>query len=249
MQEELENVHDMWNDKLFLEYKKCVKGKVVESFMNSFSSNRPELRSALPVFAIMQTFPNHKFVLRDNQDLKRESPCGICSTAYGYPKELNEKKLETLLMCINTGGLIGHDLPYYYHYLHFFNGNADVNDIKVNEEDIRIFSEILDILLNIEENDTLKKEVIKSIGKIKGFKTKPEQRQVLLETLGYCSILETEKYKGLLKEYTNLAVAPRKTHSSDWNYPVDFWLGKDGINKEAFKFWFGDYKELEKYWK
>jgi hypothetical protein len=249
MQEKLENIHDIWIDKLFEEYKQCVKEKVIESFIGSFSSNKHDLRSALPVFAIMQTFPNHKFVLRENQDLKRESPCGICSNGYGYPKELNEKNIETLLMCIDTGGLIGHDLPYYYHYLDFFNNNKDVENIKVNEEDIRIFSEILDIVLDTEEDATLKKDVVKRIGKIKGFKTKPEQRQVLLETLGYCSILETDVHKGLLGKYINLSVAPRKTHSSDWNYPVDFWLGKDGINKKAFKFWFGDYKELEKYWK
>jgi hypothetical protein len=249
MQEKLENVHDMWNVKLFEEYKRSNKEIIIASFLASFSSNKKELRSGLPVFAIMQTFPKHEFVLRENQDLARESPCEICSTAYGYPKELSEKNLEILNICINEGGLIGHRLSNYYNYLHVFNSNADVKNVKVNEEDLRIFSEILDILLNIEENDTLKKEALKSIAKIKGLRTTLEQRQVLLETLGYCSILETVKYKGLLKEYTNLAVAPRKTHSSDWNYPVDFWLGKDGINKEAFKFWFGDYKQLEKYWK
>lgn len=76
-----------------------------------------------------------------------------------------------------------------------------------------------------------------------------DKKKALLETLGYCSILETNEHKGFLKKYTNLASAPRKTHSSDWNYPVDFWLGKDGINKDAFKFWFGEYKELEQFWR
>ncbi|KIQ16520.1 hypothetical protein RT99_20885 [Flavobacterium sp. MEB061] len=248
MQEELENVHDIWNIKLFEEYEKCDKKIIVDSFLASFSSNKRELRSALPVYAIMQTFPNHKFILRENQILARESPCGICSTAYGYPKELSEKSLEILYLCINEGGLIGHGLSNYYNYLHVFNSN-EIKNAEVKDEDFRIFSEILDIILNTEENDTLKKTVLKNIGKIKGLKITVEQRQVLLETLGYCSILETDKYKGLLEKYTNLSVAPRKTHSSDWNYPVDFWLGKDGINKEAFKFWFGNYKQLEKYWK
>ncbi|MFD1602893.1 hypothetical protein ACFSJW_24695 [Flavobacterium artemisiae] len=249
MQKELENVHDIWNSKLFEEYKKCDKSTIVASFLASFSSNKRELRSGLPVFAIMQTIPNHKFVLRENQELKRESPCKVCSTAYGYPKTLDEKALEILYMCINEGGLLGHRLSNYYNYLYAFNNNEDVKNVKVNNDDIRIFSEILDIIVSTEEDDTLKRNTLKSIGKIKGLKTTSEQRQVLLETLGYCSILETDKYKGLLEEYTNLAVAPKKTHSSDWNYPVDFWLGKDGINKKAFKYWFGDYKELEKYWK
>ncbi len=87
------------------------------------------------------------------------------------------------------------------------------------------------------------------IGNIRGFKSNTEQRQALLETLGYCSILETKEHKGLLEHYTNCASTPRKTHSSDWNYPVDFWSGKDGINKQAFRFWFEEYKELEQFWK
>ena len=121
--------------------------------------------------------------------------------------------------------------------------------VKPTESDFRIFSEILTILLAADEKDTVKKTVQLKIGKIKGFKSTTEQRKALLETLGYCSILETNEHKGFLKKYTNLASAPRKTHSSDWNYPVDFWLGKDGINKDAFKFWFGEYKELEQFWR
>ncbi|MET3028823.1 hypothetical protein ABXT06_19250 [Flavobacterium sp. UW10123] len=249
MKEKLANFHNIWNDKLFKEYKKTTKEKIVASFLASFSSNKPELRSGLPVFAIMQTLPDHEFILVEDQTLIRESPCAICSTAFGYPKELDGEEKEILNLCIGSGGLIGNDLSDYYYYLHSFNNNKSDEIMGVEDEDIRIFSEILDILLNVEENDTLKKEVLRSMKKIKGFKTGQEQSQVLLETLGYCSILETTKYKGLLKEYTNLAIAKRKTHSSDWRYPVDFWIGKDGINKEAFKFWFGDYKQLENYWK
>lgn len=33
MQEKLENVHDIWIDKLFEEYKQFVKEKVIESFI------------------------------------------------------------------------------------------------------------------------------------------------------------------------------------------------------------------------
>ncbi len=249
MKEKLENFHDIWNDKLFEEYKKTNKEKIVASFLASFSSNKPELRSGLSVFAIMQTLPDHEFVLREDQTLMRESPCAICSTAFGYPEELDSKDKESLNECIEEGGLIGHDLQDYYYYLYSFNNNKDKDFINVENEDIRIFSEILNILLNTNENDALKKEVLRRMKKIKGFKTRQEQSQVLLETLGYCSILETTKHKGLLKEYTNLAIAKRKTHSSDWRYPVDFWIGKDGINKDAFKFWFGDYKQLEKFWK
>ena len=32
----------------------------------------------------------------------------------------------------------------------------------------------------------------------------------------------------LLHQYTNLSIAPKKRHNSDWHYPIDFWTGKDG---------------------
>jgi len=32
----------------------------------------------------------------------------------------------------------------------------------------------------------------------------------------------------LLHQYTNLSIAPKKIHNSDWHYPIDFWTRKDG---------------------
>ena len=50
----------------------------------------------------------------------------------------------------------------------------------------------------------------------------------------------------MLTRYVNMGVAPRKTHSSDWRYPVDFWLGKDGLNRAALEFWFGECRKRGK---
>lgn len=62
--------------------------------------------------------------------------------------------------------------------------------------------------------------------------------------MGYLSILHTEKYRGSFYEF-NEGCTPRSSRSSDWNYPVDFWRGKNGIDKIAFQYWFGEYDELE----
>jgi hypothetical protein len=246
MDSQLINAHDIWLNKLFIELQNCDKEKIVNNFLSSFSTNRLVLRSALPVFAIMQSFPKHNFILRENQDLKRESPCQICSSAYGYPLELDLKSIEILETSIRTGGLIGHRLVSYYYYL----AQKTINTVsQVNNEDIRIFKEILNIILRANEKDTLKQEVQKKIGQIKGFKSNVEQRRILLETLGYCGILETSEHKGLLHYYINLSTAPLKTISSDWNYPADWWTGKDSINPSALKYWFGSFNELEEFWK
>ena len=74
-----------------------------------------------------------------------------------------------------------------------------------------------------------------------------DQAQSLLETLGFCGILETEEHGGLLDGFVRLSTAPTKTHSSDWAYPVDFWTGKDGLNPKAMAFWFAEYQALAQF--
>ena len=253
--------HDELIEQIFQEYKENDKKKYTSLFLSSLSKNKLSYRSGLPVFAIMQSFPKHSFSIgkdlsirelsfdkmnkKDKEFIMSRIPCQYCSSLIEI--EIDEVDIELIEECFSdVGGLIGHDLLIYYYYLLQTNKLELVEPI---EFDFRIFSEILTILLDADEKDTIKKIVQSKIGKIKGFKSNTEQRQVLLETLGYCGILETNEHRGFLEKYTNFASAPRKNHNSDWSYPVDFWLGKDGINKENFKFWFGEYKELEQFWK
>ena len=245
--------HDELIERIFLEYKKSDKKKYTSLFLSSLSSNSLSNRSGLAVFAIMQNFPKHAFTVnedtlpdkllfskmdkKDKQFVISQVPCKYCSSLLNI-------KVETELIeeCFSeVGGLIGHDLLTYYYYLLQTN---KMDFVKPKDSDFRVFSEILNILMEAGETDSVKGIVQSKIGWIRGFKSNKEQRQALLETLGYCGILETNECKGLLNKYTNLAIAPKKNHNSDWNYPVDFWLGKDGVNHEALKFWFGDYPEL-----
>jgi len=238
--------HDQLIDSLFEEMAKTKKAHITSLFLSSFSSNDLRMRSGLAAYAIMQSFPKHDFLLREGQELNDFSPCTVCSCYQQIT--IDEGYMELLSECfMDVGGLATHGNL--FDYLYYLQEANNLPFIAPNSEDFRIFSEIITILLDTDADSTVKKEVSSKINKIKGVKSVAYQRQALLETLGYCSILETSEHKGLLNQYTNIAVAPSKTHSSDWNYPVDFWLGKDGINKEAFKFWFGEYPQLEKFWK
>ncbi|GHU65729.1 hypothetical protein AGMMS49983_13960 [Clostridia bacterium] len=240
----MENYHDKWMDLLFREYAKCTKERAVNGFLSGLNSGNKYLRSGLPVIAIMQTFPKHNFQLREEQLLSIVSPCGICSSYYGAPEIIDEERESAYF---NTGGLLRHSVDTYYSYLKQFN---ELEEVPVPEpESFAVFFEILDIILSAEQEETLKKDVLKKIRKLKQLNSNAREVQMLLETLGYCGIFESDKHKGALDRYTNLAVAPRKSHSSDWKYPVDFWLGKDRINKKAFEFWFGKFEPLERYWK
>lgn len=250
-------IHDEIIEKIFQEYTKSDKKKYTSLFLASLSKNEPSYRSGLPVFAIMQSFPKHSFTIREDSAVSKSSfdttngedrqsimsmmPCQFCSSHIKV--EVNKTDMKLIEECFfEAGGIISHDLLTYYYYLLQTN---KMEYIKPTKTDFRIFSEILNILLNANEKDTVKNSIQTKIARIKGLKSTSEQRQTLLETLGYCGIIETNEHKGYLEKYTNPVTALRKTHNSDWNYPVDFWLGKDGLNKKAFKFWFGEYEELK----
>lgn len=135
-----------------------------------------------------------------------------------------------------------------------------VDDMELQTEGLYIIKKVFETVLSAQEIDGIR-NIFKILKKTDFFKFwKKEEKclgikfyaelalQNLLQMMGYLGILHTEKYKGAFYEYHDACV-PRSSRSSDWNYPVDFWRGKDGIDKNAFKYWFGEYNELEKFWK
>ncbi len=61
--------------------------------------------------------------------------------------------------------------------------------------------------------------------------------------MGYLSILHTEKYRGSFYEFNEgcpQAVAEVLIGITQWIFG-----GKNGIDKIAFQYWFGEYDELE----
>jgi hypothetical protein len=225
--------HDKCIIDLFDEFRILSKKKITDAFLYSLSTNNVEYRAGLSIYAIMQNFPFHKYVgFEENSDV-----CKFCGSS-----EKEQIDLNFFNQCrYKVGGIVSKDI----YEFHFFLKQANLlNDAKPSGLDFRIFSDILKIICNLGKKDTpsILKKQLKSIP---NFKSDEEQRISIIETLGYCSILENPKYKGFLTNYTILELAPRKKHSSDWSYPIDWWTGENGINEEAYNFWFGDdYPEL-----
>lgn len=187
----------------------------------------------------MQSYPKHCFISRnlDNQVYNPTTPCKICSSYTQFKRNMNYINLNRLL-----SGKVWHNC---YSYLFYIQEQLKLsNDIVPQKNDLTIFREMINLILNCDESAT-PKILLKDLRKSKLFKlSDQDQLQRLLEILGYCSVLNTPDHKGPLYEFTNLATAPRKSRSSDWNYPIDFWTGKDSIDVEAYNFWFGEYPEL-----
>ena len=205
-------------------------------FLASLSSRRLDYRVGLPAYAIARTFPEHEF-----QSQPKSPYCTLCGmTNEGSHVARSDANRERFV----AGGAIGVSPPELAFYLECQN---QLQPVEPTDDDLRIFSAILDILCGAEPAETAKKRVLREVKKVPGFRANAEQAQCLLETLGYCGILETPEHGGMLERYVRLGTAPRKTHSSDWRYPVDFWTGKDGINKKAMRFWFGRYDALKRF--
>lgn len=236
--------HDELIKFIFKEYRIADKEKYTNLFLSSLSTHRLEWRSGLPVLAVMQSFPFHHFqsnplppnfmfLSEEDQDFViKRMPCKICSN---YREEFVDSNNQNFDDC---GGLLDYNLDTFYRYLKETN---DMENVFPNESDINIFMQLLRHIQEIDYNETIKKGITPLKRKIKEFETNSFELQLIFETLGYCSILETKEHKGLLHQYTNLSVAPRKKYNSDWHYPIDFWTGKDGINKDALNYWFGRY--------
>ena len=222
--------HDNAVEIAFKELNSCNKKQITNLFLASLSTHNLDWRIGLSAFAVMQTFPRHTFESRGN------GYCEICGS---------EKQSEVDLNFINQvrytcGGIIGYEI---YDFAFLLSQQNNLTDITPTDEDFRIFNEIITLIVT-SSNDETPTSLQRKLRTVKDFKSNEEERRCLLATLGFCSILETEEHKGFLTAFTNLGLSPRKSRSSDWLYPVDWWKGKDGINKDAFDFWFGQYKKI-----
>ena len=196
-------------------------------FLASLSSQRRDYRVGLPAFAIALHFPKHAF------EAQAANPyCAVC----GMTRDKNSlARSEANSERFKVGGVIGtapQELAFYLRC------SAQLEPVKPNASDLEIFGAILEAIESAKPKDALKGDILKTTKKLLGKKVTTEEAKALLETLGYCGILETAEHPGFLKRYANPGTLPRKTHSSDWRYPADFWLGKDGIQRKALSFWF-----------
>lgn len=233
---ELELGHDEVGEYVAMQVGRCDPRRVVEPFLASLTTQRLDFRPGLGAFAAARNFPVHNFTA-----LAEGHYCAIC----GLTPTLNSaSRNRSNRVRFVAGGVVGVK-PQALAF--FIECHLQLHPVKPTEADIALFVNLLNILRKAEPDATAKDGVLKQVTSLKSLKAKKEQVKYILETLGYCGILETKQHGGMLHRYVNLGLAPAKTHSSDWRYPVDFWTGKDGLNKEAIRFWFGDYTPLREF--
>lgn len=200
---------------------------IAVQFVASLSSRRLDLRSALGSYIVGKHLINHRFTGEENF-------CAYCGT---YNKEREKEDLNVLNFERFKWGGVRHLDPLYVAFdLKQF---SKADKIVPSAEDYEILKEIFNIIKEFPSEGKIR-DLEKAISKV--IKSNKEEREVLLQILGFCSILSTDEYPGFINGFIPYVEREVPDHyKNDWSYPVCWWKGKSGLNKNAVKVLFPEY--------
>lgn len=220
--------HKQITDWLLSVFENTSRKHIVKCFLSSLSTRQPHLRSGLSSYAFARHFPKHNFSADSSYH------CNVCRI---YKNEKRQENLNVFnFERIKWGGVRLTDPLYNAFNLDVINKEQG---IEPNIDDINILKNIITVIKNCEPTDK-PNQLEKKLAKV--LKSNAGERRVIIEILGICGILETSIHKGYFDSYKPLNKrAIRPIHTTDWEYPIDWWTGKDGINISALNFYFEDY--------
>lgn len=200
---------------------------IAVQFIASLSSRRLDLRSALGSYIVGKYLINHRFTGEENY-------CAYCGT---YNKEREIEDLNVLNFERFKWGGVRHLDPLYIAF--DLEQYSKTDRLAPTAEDYEILNRIF-IIINDFPSEGKIRDLEKAISKV--LKSNKEEREVLLQILGYCSILSTNEYTGFINEFIPFVKREVPGHyKNDWSYPVCWWKGKNGLNKNAVKVIFPEY--------
>jgi hypothetical protein len=198
--------------------------RVRNAFLVSLSTRRLELRSALGSFAVVKNFPNHVYH-GDNYC------CAICG---GFKNSKTPYDLSVLnFERYKWGGVRHAHLEYIAFDLEQF---TKLEKSKPSEQDYSILHQIIEIARHCDPS-ARPRDLEKRLANV--IKSNKAEREILIQILAYCGILQPKKYPGYFKSfprYFERTIPPVK--KIDWTYPICWWRGADGVNQDALKYYF-----------
>lgn len=176
--------------------------------------------------------PTHAFPISEY-----EMHCDICGDN-SYHKTRNYNRVVSWMA---NGMLLSKDV---FTLMHAINISDKFEHKIPTADDLEILNNIFKVIKNCPENLSAPKFEI-YLGKQKVLKSNRDERQNLLETLGYMGILESNDHKGFNRHFTNMSYQNEAIRSprDEYEYPLRWWKVEDGLNKEAVDFWFGKYEK------
>lgn len=206
--------------------------EAARGFLASLAGKRLEFRGALGSFAVFRHMPRHSYQPKDPPEAAHARCwCVVCGDMDSpLPDDLNWVSYHRF-----TQGC-GYDSPLEAAFVMERFLEIDVPD--PTSEDRRILQAVLDTAASLPAT-ARPGELEKRVAKL--LKTNKYVRQSLLETLGYCEILQSGQCPGYLNGFVpfeHCGYPPGK--ATEWSYPLRWWQGSDGVNAAAVKYWFPD---------
>lgn len=214
-------------------YKDTDRTVIIKTFLQGLATNDPFYRCALSAYSIMTKFYLHDFYTTNSEQIS----CVICA------QYRENKEYLTFLNRLRLHGSVSSSRPTELYFNLKFAPQDYEDDLVVLGEQVLI--NILSCIHRQKEN-LPPRLIVREIKKVLP-KFNKHDCSFLLETLGFCGILQPADRLCYLDKYVWSVEQVQKTHSSDWRYPVDFWTVQDGINGKALEHWFGDFKHIKKW--
>lgn len=203
---------------------------VARGFLASLASNRLEFRGALGCYAIFRHMPRHRYQPKDPADAEhRRQWCVVCEDMnYPFPNDLNWVSFHRFRQGC------AYDSPLEAAFL--LERFMECRCPDPTADDRRVLQAILDAAASLPA-DALAGQLEKAVAKL--LKTNKYARQSLLESLGYCGILQSKDCPSYLDGFVPFEqrVYP-SGRMTEWSYPIRCWRGSDGVNSAAVRFWF-----------
>ena len=194
---------------------------VSNAFLASLSSRRLELRSALGRYAVGLYLPRHQYL-----------SAGICCAICGLIAP-GKKRYE--FSGTNCGRYTGGGVSDYPDDIAFdLSEFAKLPPCIPTEDDIAIFRKIISVAASLPPNAG-PGVLVKQLQGL--FSANTQEIERLVTILGYCGILQSAKYPSFHDRYVSYADRGRWLQT-DWCYPIEFWRGRDGVNRQALAFYF-----------
>jgi hypothetical protein len=195
---------------------------VAGAFVSSLVTRRLDLRSALGSYAVARHLPEHVFEIGPSHISGACAICGLDEVERDIDRNiLNFERFK-------WGGVRRDDLTYVWLDLELFQA---ADDVDTTAEGRRVLAQLLDELNGAAPETTTATAARTMLRALKG---NTEERAVLLDILGVCSVLETPEHRGYLETFIPAAdrVLPERRFV-DSAYPVCWWRAADGVNREA----------------
>lgn len=211
--------HDAW----VRDAKSAVAGasasQVSEAFVASLGSRRLDLRSALASWVLADRLPVHTAVLAPTE------VCGMCGTEEDWlPVDLNAFSHGRFF---GTWGPMQQNVAFACFDLEQF---TRAPQLQVTGNDVALGRRVFQTLRGLPP-ETTASAAVASLGFLPGNRS---ERELLLDVLGVCGILQTRDHPGHFEEFVPAALRELpERRFVDRAYPVCWWRASDGVNEEA----------------